>query len=320
MDVAAVSGHGVGDEVDQSTDGAVVGDDLHPARLVGVSALAGRWCGQDPPACGTLSAQAAVATMGADGASTWPDYVFDHERGWYIAASWGDGPRHARLLGDKAAAAKLMASVGLATVPSLLLPRQSAQADWQALVDDWLHRWPRVHGKRRSGSRGVGAFELERASQPGTSRSALRAHQAAEPVQDPWTWLSKHAFGHDYLVQPRLTSHRMFDGIADDRDVVTIRVVTRDCGAGPEVCCAWLELPLPVAGAGQYYLLLRLTADGEIAETAVPPWLRPDDSASEDAVRPTHRERSQAALADRLRGLVVPDFAALTAAALRAHE
>lgn len=251
----------------------------------------------------------------------WAEFAYDSEPGWNAAAGTGTGRRHIRTLGDKTATATRLSGAGIPCVPEIrVTPGEARTADIDALVAGWLARWPRVHGKCRAGSRGDGAFELSEDG-PGW---VLRQYQSAGPVADPRTWLREHLGAAEYLIQPRLISHSMFDGLAHPTDVVTVRIVTRDVGTTPgrgvharsvpRLFSACLEVPLAPTDAGrQGYALLRLDANGTVGRLAVPGWLRAvfDSNATEASENRAQRE---------LLGRRLPDFEGVLTDALRAHR
>lgn len=245
----------------------------------------------------------------------WAEYVFECEHGWNAAASAPGAGRHQATLGDKVATARILNTAGIACVASLVIAPLSGGDRVESLVDAWLATWPKVHGKRRAGSRGEGAFELWR--RESVVPLHLREHQGRTPVVDPLQWLRRNLSGHEYLIQPRLTSHPMFEGVADPTDVVTIRAVTRDLGAGPHLFCAWLEVPLPITGEQQYYVLLRLSAAGEVIGPVLREWLLADPA--EDAPESADA-RPADPVAAALAGLTVPGYSQLLADSLAAHR
>lgn len=254
----------------------------------------------------------------------WPDYVFSREVGWNAAASSPEGRRHLATLADKERTARILGSVGIPCVPSLVIDvgarelpggDDALRRQIAVMARGWLSTWPTVHGKRRVGFRGMDAFELS--SRPGLDPSPaggadgdliLRPYQTELPVPDALDWLVDQLPGNQYLIQPRLLSHPAFDGVADPSDVVTVRVITRDTGAGPQLHFARLELPLPVDRDRQFYVMATLSAQGLVTGPALPPWSRP----------PAGDARWERVVAD-LRGFRVPGIAGVFADSIRAH-
>lgn len=251
----------------------------------------------------------------------WAEYAYDAEQGWNAASGTAEGRRHIRTLGDKVATATRLSGAGIPCVPEIrVTPDEARLADVDALVAGWLACWPRVHGKRRAGSRGEGAFELNKDGHGWV----LRQYQSADPVVDPQSWLRERLGAEEYLIQPRLVSHSMFDGLADPSDVVTLRIVTRDVGttlgrgwnvrSGPRLFSACLEIPLaPTDPGGQFYALFRLNPDGEVGPPAVPGWLRA-------ATGSNATEASESRAQHELLGRRLPDFGRALGDALRAHR
>ncbi len=251
----------------------------------------------------------------------WAEFAYDSEPGWNAAAGTVAGRLHIRALGDKVATANRLSSVGIACVPEIrVTPVEARTEDTDALVARWLARWSRVHGKRRVGSRGEGAFELTKDG-PGW---VLREYQSAGPVADPRNWLREHLAAQEYLIQPRLVSHSMFDGVADPTDVVTVRIFTRDVGtipgrgvrarSTPHLFSACLEVPVaPTSVVGRAYALLRVDSNGFVGPPAVPAWLPAvaELSATEASLGRAQRE---------LLGRRLPNFEGMLADALRAHR
>ncbi len=244
----------------------------------------------------------------------WAEFAYDGELWWNAAASSPAGAEHIRTLGDKAATERRLTTAGIPCVPSIAVAPDTFQADSDALIAQWLTRWPKVHGKQRLGSRGEGAFELSQES----SGWLLREHQHGTPVADPRAWLREHLSATDYLIQPRLVSHPVFAGIADPSDVVTIRIVTRDVGTvsgraapDPRVFSSCVEVPLPPTNDAQYYALMRLHDNGSVAGTALPQWLSGSEAQQDYGTREVERALS---------GTLIPGFDDLVDQALRAHR
>lgn len=282
----------------------------------------------------------------------WAEFVFACEEGWNAAASGQGGQGQLRLLGDKVQTSRRLAAAGIACVEEVLLtPKEWTDAEIDTLVAGWLPLWPHVHGKRRFGSRGEGAFEITCGdaavtlpgapldcrqvtgeardnagpsggkTQPGDAWT-LREYQTDSIIADPMAWLREHLAASEYLIQPRLTSHSMFDDVACPSDVVTIRLVTRDVGLGPQLFSVVLEVPLPVRENRQFYVLLRVEPEGFVTGTVFPEWLRQpstDDKAARVGDGDDTRATPAAIIQNKLQGRQLPEFASLADDAVRAH-
>ena len=219
----------------------------------------------------------------------WADHLFSPESGWNVAAS--SDPAAARrsvdLLGDKHATNDLLAGLGIAVVPSELT------VDPIGVLGDR----PEAYVKPRFGARAHDAFAVVR----GGAAVSVIPSGADGPVDQPEDYLRRTVRGREFLVQPRLRTHSMLAGLVDPRDVVTLRVVTRDSGDGPHVFSRVLEIPTRSDGGGPAYAHLMVDAHGSVGGLARPRWRAEEEQAG-------------------ISGVTLPGVDEVCESALRAHR
>jgi hypothetical protein len=233
-------------------------------------------------------------------APDWAPYLYATETGWNVAASPEQvaARRHSLLLADKVRTNEFLAGLGIPVVPT------QVRRD----VVGVLAEWPVAYAKPRFGSRGDGAFAI---SATDTGYLVVPS-QAEDPVEDPQGYLETTMAGREYLVQPRLATHPSLADVADQADVVTVRLVTRDVGGGPEVFSCALEVPSRIVDGHRYYVQLRVDAAGGIADRVAPRWRRAEDDST--------RSVEDRIVVERLLGVSVPGFDTTCRNALAAHQ
>lgn len=168
-------------------------------------------------------------------AADWPYFLFSLERDWNVAASaevLGDTKAAVsaiRLLADKEATSELLKSIGIPVVTSR--PARD-EAELNSQLEAALATWGEAFVKPRYGSAGRGAAVATH----GKSGVTLRRYRREN--DSDMTALSELAANAPLLVQPKLVTPG-WEGL----DVVTIRIVTRDRGRGPEVFSEVIEVP-----------------------------------------------------------------------------
>lgn len=280
-----------------------------------------------------------------DGEPSWASMVFDHEVGWNLAASvtltlktLARRPaariarRHMRVLSDKHETARRLARVGVPTVDEYVVPVDDVTG-LAGIAEVAARRWPTAQmlfAKPRAGSAGIGGFVLTRsdASPPGvqppsTGESGLAraadasqwsvAHYRSDKNVEHVSRSAAAAFeaemaAQEYLIQPRLTTAVDLQEVASDVDVVTMRIVTRNYGLGPQVFSRAIEVPLPPRPEGMVYLVAAVASDGAIEKLATPEWMVA-------ALRP-----EALTLWEKLKRLRVPGVHEIDEMALRAHQ
>lgn len=222
----------------------------------------------------------------ARGSNHWDEYVYSCERDWNLAASVaiaravgrrGDltSEETARkviaLLSDKVATSDVLRSVGVPVAPTVELLPSWHWHDLDAAIDALISRWSEAFLKPRSGSGGEGAFIA--GGRPGDRW--VRGYQDGDRAPDAGADMKRRALQARYLAQPLLRSSRTFSGVCSDADVVTLRVVTRDWGHGPQVFSRVLELPVIGTENRLGYVFVSVAPDGKVLGPVWQPWLLP---------------------------------------------
>ena len=228
-------------------------------------------------------------------ADSWPEFVFSNERDWNIAASSVVfGGSHAAqqaigLLADKWETSKLLERLGIPVVPTLLAMNADEFGDSLGVA---VAKWGEAFIKPRFGSAGRGAaYAGQHDGGLHLSHYPQRDGQLAPTFADLSVRLP-------LLIQPRLTTPG-WEGL----DVVTIRVVTRDRGHGPEIFSEVLEIP--VAPYYDHHLIV----DGRVGGLVSPAWMQDRSRESSDprvnALSPVPAWINEAAIAahEQLQGL-----------------
>lgn len=276
--------------------------------------------------------------------NSWSEYIFDYERNWNLAASlalvtpnanWalaGESMLFSRwcqyreqlalvrtnisALSDKSLTNERLQRVGVPTVPTSHLAAATT-VDLAELVAELLSRWPSTAAlffKPRVGSRGedcyVAAIESVPTPVQDGTRVILRRYQCVESsmtAAQVHRELMRNLADRDYLVQPLLTSDVGWVELADPRDVVTIRIVTRTLGSTTAVFSRAIEIPLPADTFGARYLLAGVAANGQITRLALP------NRTLQSLPQPILQ------IWQKLASKIVPNQAQLDQWALRAH-
>ena len=249
-----------------------------------------------------------------DGSSRWTQFVYRHETGWntaaavLIARTAGLPSRQIRasqqVLSDKALTADHLTARGIPVARGTVIPRRSPPPAIASALDAALVRWDgAVFVKPRRGSGGTGAFRV--IGEPGRWR-ARRYPGHGDATPGAVAELVAVAHRTDVLVQPLLVSH---DGDAPLPDTLTLRIVTRDVGGGPEIFSVVAEIPFLRADSTVGYAPVR--ADGPMLtgeDAAQSPWL------------PSRIGPRRRATAERWAGRTLPDLTQAEAYAVTAHE
>lgn len=193
-------------------------------------------------------------------ADSWREFVFSNERDWNIAAStvvFG-GSRAAQeaigLLADKWETSALLERLGIPVVPTILATNAAELSDGVRVA---VAKWGEAFIKPRIGSAGRGAAY---AGQHDGRLQLSRYPQLEGQLPPTFADLSVRL---PLLIQPRLTTPG-WEGL----DVITIRVVTRDRGHGPEIFSEVLEVP--VSPYYDHHLII----DGRIGGLVRPAWMQ----------------------------------------------
>lgn len=192
---------------------------------------------QDP---GVPSIEAHLLGLTRDGQmESWPEFVYGPERYWNISASAvmladaGSARHSTAVLSDKTATSALLSKLGLPVVPDI---RISSAAELPGAITTALAKWGAVFAKPQFGSAGRGAAIITQAGGvPVTRAYGGGRHGEAITTQS----IAAHL---PLLLQPLLRSPGTSQS---DHDIVTMRIVTRNRGQGPEVFSQVVEQPAP---------------------------------------------------------------------------
>ena len=189
---------------------------------------------------GVPSIEAHLMGLTRDGQmQSWPEFVYSPERYWNISASAvmladaGAARNAAAVLSDKTATSTLLSKLGLPVVPDI---RVSSAAELPGAITTALAKGGGVFAKPQFGSGGLGAATITEADGVLVARSYGGGHHG-DPI--PPQSIASHL---PLLLQPLLRSPGTSES---DHDIVTMRIVTRNRGLGPEVFSQVVEQPAP---------------------------------------------------------------------------
>lgn len=216
----------------------------------------------------------------------WPYFIYGLEIGWNLSASaevLGSARRAGRqadVLADKYVTSQRLADGGLPVVPTRLINSTTALPE---SISAALDEWNALFVKPRHGSAGRGAAMVT-GSESGYEVLSYGAGQSGRPLST--AELAAHG---PLLVQPLLKSPQWASEPV--RDIVTLRIVTRDDGTGPQIFSQVLELPTPSGYS------LRPVIDGAVGPELLPPPGEPSQSVQAAAIGEWAVDESLAAAA-----------------------
>ena len=223
-------------------------------------------------------------------------FLYPHEQQAYhrlMNARRGVGKADYRLVQDKYRLAERLSAAGVPVVAT----RECMQGGL-ADLESALAEQPAVFCKSRFGSRGEGAFRVQRSRQGGLQGQLLsgEALPSESDVRAAWQALAGRG---EVLIQPYLHNHPQLQNLAGGDGPVTVRLITRMHGDVAEAWASLLYVQAPGDSADRSYWLLKIDlATGRLSD-AFGHW---QETAIESLVVPywpaivSHSLQSQSAL------------------------
>lgn len=237
------------------------------------------------------------------------DFVYDCETAGFHAlrnneAGGGQWRRDAARLADKVEATRVLQEAGLPVAPIRHVVPRGVDVPLAPLMSGG----EAVFCKLRRGNQGLGAFAAGSGPEGLQGESFLgRPLPDAEAVEAAWRALLARG---DALVQPVLETHPDLARLTDSGAAITLRHITLRQAGGIGELSALVEIPRPAEGTGRilYSFLPVSYADGRLLRFPASRL-----SAPQAAVAAAQWQRVP-------EGAVVPHWATLRAASLRAHR
>ncbi len=211
-------------------------------------------------------------------------YVYEHEHyHQWRSAGRKDWRAACELLADKVAWTAFMQEKALPVVPILAVLPAGSQPDFSR----WLEDHPALFCKTRRGSRGEGAFVVER--NPAGGFTARLHRPTTQQLQQPVD-LARLLARQDYLVQPRMETDPALAHLSPAGHPLELRVITEHDGISARVACAVLYSATQAAPEDLDWLYFSVaTSNGQLQAApdyiVLPAWRKDYQKSLETAGR-----------------------------------